>query len=288
MCYITDLNESRRIMIRLIASDMDGTLLDSRKQLPEETFRMIETLCERGIAFVVASGRQYYNLYNLFGDVADRICYCSENGAIVFRGKENLFFSELPRSGAERILEEIRRLPRVYPILCGLNSAYIVDDDPEFVRNARFYNDRLERIPVSAIREVLEADRICKIAAFSARDAEAVVYPALRVLSSAFSVVLSGMTWVDIMNPEVSKGAALDFLRNRLGISSGECMVFGDYLNDSSMFLKYPNSYAMANAHPGLKEIAAHITEADNEHDGVWETVRRELQKELRSRRVSA
>ena len=46
------------------------------------------------------------------------------------------------------------------------------------------------------------------------------------------------------------------------------------------MFGNYPNSYAMANAHPGLKAVAAHITEADNEHNGVWETVRRILKED--------
>lgn len=266
-------------MIRLIASDMDGTLLNSRKQLPEETFQMLESLGMRGIEFVVASGRQYYNIYNLFrGGPADRIYYCSENGAILFLGKENLFFSEIPRDGAERILEEIRKLPQVYPILCGLRNAYILHDDPEFVRNARLYNDRLERIAEPGL--ALEGDRICKIAAFSAKNAESVVYPAMRKLEPDFSVVLSGATWVDVMNPSVSKGAALDILRKRLGIAPEECIVFGDYLNDSSMFGNYPNSYAMANAHPGLKAVAAHITEADNEHNGVWETVRRILKED--------
>ena len=63
-------------------------------------------------------------------------------------------------------------------------------------------------------------------------------------------------------------------------VAPEECIVFGDYLNDSSMFGNYPNSYAMANAHPGLKAVAAHITEADNEHNGVWETVRRILKED--------
>ena len=58
--------------IKLIAADMDGTLLDSAKQLPEGLFPLIRALRRRGIRFAPASGRQYYTLYRQFGEIADR------------------------------------------------------------------------------------------------------------------------------------------------------------------------------------------------------------------------
>lgn len=57
--------------IKLIAADMDGTLLDSQKRLPEGLFSLIHTLRERGVRFAPASGRQYYTLYEQFGEIAD-------------------------------------------------------------------------------------------------------------------------------------------------------------------------------------------------------------------------
>lgn len=262
-------------MIRLIAADMDGTLLDSRKQLPEETFRILRELQRRGICFAAASGRQYYNLYHKFSGEADRLYYFSENGALIFHGTENLFYSELPHDGIEHILARTEELPGAFPVLCGLACAYHRDRDPEFIRNTRLYYDHLKA--VSDFRPCMEADPICKVAVF-APDAEAAVYPALKQkLEPEFPVVLSGSTWVDIMNPGISKGTALAFLRKRLGIAAEECMTFGDYLNDCSMLRDCPNSYAMANAHPELKRFAAHITEYDNEHNGVLRTICREL-----------
>ncbi len=276
-CYIIHFSkdESRQVMIRLIAADMDGTLLNGRKQLPEDMFRVIRDLQRRGICFVAASGRQYYNLYHKFSGEADRLYYFSENGALVFHGTENLFYSELPRDGIMHILARVGELPGAFPVLCGLGCAYHLDRDPEFIRNTKLYYDRLEA--VSDFRPCMETDHICKTAVF-APNAEATVYPALkRQLEPEFSVVLSGSTWVDIMNPGISKGTALAFLQKRLGIAAEECMTFGDYLNDSSMIRDCPNSYAMANAHPDLKRLAAHVTEYDNEHNGVLRIICREL-----------
>ena len=78
--------------IRLIAADMDGTLLDSRSRLPAGIFPMIRELTGRGIRFVIASGRQYYNLESLFRPVADRLTFVAENGAAVFEKGELHFY----------------------------------------------------------------------------------------------------------------------------------------------------------------------------------------------------
>ena len=176
-------------MIKLVAADMDGTLLNSRKQLPADTFRILDELWKRGVAFVAASGRQYYNLYNSFMPVADRLYYFSENGAIVFRGSKNLYCSELPHDAVERVLALTAQIPGAHPVLCGLGSAYLAEDDVDFITNTRFYYAKLQHF--SDLRRAMEADRICKIAIF-ARGAEAAVYPALKTLEPEFAVALSG------------------------------------------------------------------------------------------------
>ena len=261
-------------MIKLIAADMDGTLLNSRKQLPGDTFRILDELWKHGIAFVVASGRQYYNLRNVFAPVADRLYYFSENGAIVFHGAKNLYCSELPHDAIERVLALTAQVPGAHPVLCGLDSAYLAEDDEDFITNTGYYYAKLRHL--SDLHEAMKLDKICKIAIYS-RSAEPAVYPALKTLEPEFAVALSGSTWVDVMNPNVSKGAALAVLCAKLGITAEECMVFGDYLHDLSMLRACPNSYAMKNAHPALKSSAAHITDEDNDHDGVLRVLRREF-----------
>ena len=81
--------------IRLIAADMDGTLLDSRKQLPEGLFPLVRALHERGVRFAPASGRQFYTLYEQFGEIADELMYISENGAMICDGAECVGFSAI-------------------------------------------------------------------------------------------------------------------------------------------------------------------------------------------------
>ncbi len=72
------------MIVRLIASDIDGTLLvgDERK-ISEKVVSYIDKLHQRGVVFVAASGRQYGNLRNLFENVSDKIAYICENGAFV-------------------------------------------------------------------------------------------------------------------------------------------------------------------------------------------------------------
>ena len=85
-------------MIKLVASDLDGTLLLHKAQsLPEEIFSLIRQLEELGIMFVAASGRQYPNMTKLFAPVASEISYISENGALAVDHGEVLYQDSFDR-----------------------------------------------------------------------------------------------------------------------------------------------------------------------------------------------
>ena len=74
--------------VKLVASDMDGTMLDPQGELPPETFELIDRLHDAGIAFVAASGRRFDTLRDQFAPVADRIDFVAANGAQVVVGGE--------------------------------------------------------------------------------------------------------------------------------------------------------------------------------------------------------
>lgn len=82
-------------MIRFIATDLDGTLLDPQGRLPGGIFPLAERLSARGILFAPASGRQYANLRQLFLPVWEKLLFICENGALVKRGGETLFVDPL-------------------------------------------------------------------------------------------------------------------------------------------------------------------------------------------------
>lgn len=100
--------------IKLIAADMDGTLLSSRKQLPKGFFPLVRTLKKIGVRFAPASGRQYYNLYEQFGEIADELMYISENGGMVCDGREIVSFEAMPQQLVCAAVELARGLPNVH------------------------------------------------------------------------------------------------------------------------------------------------------------------------------
>ena len=70
--------------VKLIAADIDGTLLDSNKNLSPDLFDLIKKLKEKDVKFAIASGRQYFNLLDNFKDVKEDLVYISDNGSIVY------------------------------------------------------------------------------------------------------------------------------------------------------------------------------------------------------------
>lgn len=260
-------------MIRLIATDMDGTLLDSRKQLPEGFSGILRELKANRIRLAIASGRQYYNLRAYFSrEEAEDLFFLLENGAAIFENEQPLFFRELDPSLLPETIEAIRGIRGVHPVVCGLRSAYIENTEEFFVRNVKLYYQKLEVLP--DVLDGAKSDHICKLAAFDAENAEQRTLPEMKRFSDRFNVVLSGRMWVDLMSHGTDKGTALRVLQTRLRISPEETMAFGDYLNDAGMMHSCRYSFAMENAHPDLKKLCAYQTES-NDDNGVLNAIRR-------------
>ena len=254
------------MVIRLVAADMDGTLLDSAGRLPDGLETMVRNLRQRGVRFAVASGRQYYNLLRRFESLAEELLFICENGAMVCDGRELLRVEAIAPADYEEAVRLGRSLSEIRVVLCGAQSAYIEENDPAFRAEAALYYERCRLVP-----DVLEAgrkDRICKIAFFHAQDAERAGYAALRRLEDRLKVSVSGRKWVDAMPPGVHKGRAIRALREQFGWSREECMAFGDYLNDAEMMAECAYSYAMANAHEELKRICR-FQAPSNDENGV-------------------
>ena len=261
-------------MIKLIATDMDGTLLNSKKEFPDHLFKVIEQLHKHRIKFAVASGRQYYTLLKDFEPVKDDMIFICENGALVFDQGENIFCDALPYEEVVKLVEMIREIDHAYPILCGVESAYIEDSMEEFERNAAMYYARCEQ--VNDLLEAAKKDRICKIAIFDTADAQSNTYKQLSSLNEKFKVSLSGHEWVDIMSLTVNKGEAMRLIQKKYHIAYDETMAFGDYLNDYEMMKTCYYSYAMKNAHEELKAIC-HFEAPSNDENGVIITIKQFL-----------
>lgn len=259
--------------IRLIACDMDGTLLDDAHAIHDDFWPLIGQLRERGILFCPASGRQYNNLRQCFGTVADELAFIAENGCLVMHRDRELSSDCVPRQAALDVVRKVRALQEaglnLGVVLCGKGAARIERHNPRFVEQVERYYLRLE-----VVDDLLAVDDdFLKIALYDPESAERRLLPHFAALRPACQVVVSGQNWLDIMPPAANKGSGLRHLQQALGVSRAQTMVFGDFLNDLEMMDEAAYAFAMANAHPLLKARASHLAPANTEN-GVVRTIR--------------
>lgn len=260
--------------IDVIVSDFDGTMLDDEKRMPPHFPALLDALDRRGIRFIAASGRQYYNIRAQLTGIEDRVDYIAENGAMTVIGGELCTVDELSPADITAIVHAVRQTPGCSPVLCGAQCAYFETDSEEAAEHCHMYYTRIEQ--VDDVLPCITRDRICKIAVFHSHDAENVSYPALLPFSDHMKVALSGDCWVDIMNASVNKGAALRDLLELMHVSPDRCMAFGDYLNDIELLDVCGHPYAMDNAHPQLRTRFPQSGGSNNDA-GVIRTICREL-----------
>ena len=260
--------------IKLIASDVDGTLVDSRKRVPDGFAAAVRKLREHGIRFVIASGRQYYNVLKTFDEAKDDLIVLPENGSMLLDGGEAIFTSRLADSDIEAALDAIRDIPTAHPMLCGVKAAY-VRPCPDFcvTEMAKYYE---RRITCEDPFERAKGDTICKLAIFDEESTARNVLPAVRHFADRLCPVLSDQHWLDIMNQGVDKGTGLGIVMVRFGVKPEECMAFGDYDNDIQMLKLCGESYAMANAADSVKAVCRHLAPS-NDEAGVMQVLRHEF-----------
>ncbi len=256
-------------MIKLIATDMDGTLLNDNHEIHDDFYKVFEELKNKDVIFAAASGRQYYNLLKRFEDIKDDMMFIAENGTFVVYKGEELLLNALDRDIANELIEVSREIEDAYPILCGKKSAYIENTDEKFIKEVEKYYEEYQ-----IVEDLTKVnDDILKIAICDFIDSETNSNKHYEQYREKLQVSISGKVWLDIMDKGVNKGLAITKLQEMLNISHEETMVFGDYLNDLEMMSSAYHSYAMENAHDELKKVAR-FTAKKNTENGVVEKIR--------------
>lgn len=252
--------------IRLVAVDMDGTLLDGQGRIPDTLWPLLPRLAERGVTFVPASGRQLATLQRSFGDAAADMTFIAENGAHVVEGARVIATDALDGEVVRAAVTTLRALAEdgldIGVVVCGRRSAYIERADAAFRTEADTYYAALE-----IVEDLLAVeDEVLKLAVFDFDIAERSVAPALAGIARTHQVVVSGQHWVDIMNRGIDKGVALRRLQQDLGVDRTQTAAFGDFLNDLEMLDAADWSFAMAGAHPEVLARARHRAPSNVDH----------------------
>ncbi len=239
--------------IKFIASDMDGTLLDQYGRLDPEFFDLFLQLEEKGILFSAASGRQYYSLRDTFAPIQDRVLYVAENGTLVMHKDKELYSCTIPKPEVAEIVKAARAIEGAHIVLCGKHSAYIEVQGQKTLEEFQKYYHRCKYVD-----DLLEVDdEFLKVAICHFDGSEELLFPGINSqFGDSHKVVVSAKIWLDVMNAQASKGAAIQHLQQTMNFTPAETMTFGDYLNDLEMLQVSEHSYAVANAHEEIKKIA--------------------------------
>lgn len=263
-------------MIRLVVSDVDGTLVEdggSVQSFNPEYYDVIRQLDAKGIKFVVCSGRQRVSVEKLFYPVRDSIYFAVDGGSMVYYQGECIYSKVLPKEICDKIIDDARQIPQCDIMVCGLKRAYATSADSEMYRwmvNGYGY----DILAVGDLKKNVPDD-IVKISLYHHNMVEKLTDPWFRPRwEKRVRLNLAGIQWLDCVPSDAGKGTAIEFIQEELGISREETMAFGDNQNDIDMLKCAAESMAVENARDELKQVATGICGA------YWEDgVLRELKK---------
>ncbi|MFY7671453.1 HAD family hydrolase [Tenacibaculum sp. MEBiC06402] len=247
--------------VKLVVTDMDGTLLNSNHEVSERFFNVFEELKKHDIIFVAASGRQLNSISEKLAPIKDEILIVAENGGIATRKEELLLSTAIESKNLEKINSALQKIDNVNAVYCTKDRAYTNSNSETLLDLlAEYYNNHKQIISSDEIKFP-----IYKVALFHEISSEKYIYPHVQHLENEFKVKVSANHWVDISENNANKGHAIELIQNMYNIKPEETLVFGDYNNDIEMLKKAHFSYAMENAHPLVKKTANFITKNNNE-----------------------
>lgn len=248
-------------MIRLVVSDVDGTLIEdgcSIESFNFEYFDVIKRLTEKGIIFVACSGRQRVSTEKLFAPVKDLMYHAVDGGSMIFYQGECIYSRTLPKDVCHEIIDDARKIKACDIMVCGLKRAYATSEDSELYRwMVNSYGYDMEA--VGDLKKNIQ-DEIVKISLYHHNRIEELTNPTFRPKwENRVKLNLAGIQWLDCVEKNAGKGSAVSFLQDRFGISKEETIVFGDNQNDIDMMRQAGTKVAVASAREEVKAIADYI-----------------------------
>ena len=257
------------LLPRLVAIDLDGTLLRSDRTISERSRSAIAAVREAGVEVVVATARSPRSARELAAAAGIGGLAICANGASVYdlEADRVVAHSPLPAETAHLLVRRLReRFPGIvfgweYELRFGSEPAYEAQRDPTWwPRPEGSYEpcDPLEwELPMTKL-----------LARLPQADLEQILAVAAELAGQDASATLAGEAFVELAAPGVGKAEALARLAADLGIAAAEVVAFGDHITDVSMLEWAGHGVAVANAHPAALAVADEVAPA-NDEDGV-------------------
>ena len=239
-------------MIKLIASDLDGTLLPPTKILPPDTFPFIRKMKGNGMVFVPARGRQLPNLKIMFAPVLDDIAIIAENGGLAWADGRIIFEDPTPAEGVKYALGIIEKQEGLYPLLSCADCAYYASGYEPFVATLKKSYSSCMR--TDDLYAVADREKVLKISVWDERPCAEHGGIILPPLIKGMRAMISGYDWLDVSAPQANKGRAFEALLAYYGVPREDSVAFGDHMNDYEMLKAAGRAYIPQNGFEKLKE----------------------------------
>jgi hypothetical protein len=254
--------------IRLIAIDLDGTLLDDRKRVSPRTAAALIGVSNRGIKVVIASARPPRSVRHVHAALQLDTWTINYNGALIWDepARKPIFHRPLPGPTVRQIIEHARRVHPDVHVSCELLDRWYTDrgDQPFRTETGRlfppdviaplesFFDVSMTKVLLGGEQSLMNEINLSLAMAFGAE----------------VCLVRTEMDLIQIMHKQASKGAALEMVVGHYGTSLENVLAIGDAPNDLEMLRVVGTSVAMENGHTCVKEAADWIAPSNND-DGV-------------------
>lgn len=277
-------------MIKVIASDMDGTLLNEKHEISERTIKSIRQAEEKGIRFMIITGRTFLGALEGLGEAKLTCDYIASSGAEVRNEKQEIVFKGLLKKEACKLVCEILGKYPIQALFCTDYLEYCLGTEEDLESNILEHIKAFdESIPDSELKshpiyKLLEDKTRCvenyeELEKIKAPISKIFIFSlnlgALKELRkeleeiSGIVIASSGENNLEITDESAQKGLVLKRYIESLGYQMEEVMVLGDSMNDHSMFvMDFGARVAMENADSEIKKLATYITKS-NAQDGV-------------------
>lgn len=258
-------------LVTMIAADLDGTLLDSHKQVSAETRKVLRELKNRGILFGIASGRPVESgqiLVHDWGLENDISFLIGMNGGALYDMRTKAKHKYYPLSGDKilEIMEHFKDMDVIFQCMLG-NDRFVSKSTEKTRAHAKLFCEHEHEVD---LQEFLPGREIDKLILFL--DPE--LMPAVRQRATTFSdPAYTSMQTADnlyeYMDPRINKGFGIEKACKHYGITPDHVVAFGDAENDEAMIETVGLGVAMANASDELKKIADVVLKETNDQDGL-------------------
>lgn len=278
-------------MYKLIAIDLDGTLLNSYGIIPEENRKAIKKAQEAGINVVLASGRTTNSVKSLAEELGGNEYIICGNGSLIYDlKKEEIIY--------DKFIEKNKALQIIQ--ICEQNSIYynVYTEDMVIAKtldnNVLFYHQENANKPDSKKTKINLVDNIYEyvrnlegknILKFTISDKSSIIFNSIikklrliknidvldvahmsrKIIKAGTEEVSLEYYYTEITSDNVDKWNAIEWLANKLKIEKSEIMAIGDNINDKMMIENAGIGIAMGNSDPKIKEIADKVVATNNE-----------------------